>query len=39
MEPAGFEELLAADRSLAAVFRVETLISMAIQREWAVNLG
>ena len=26
MEPARFEELLAADRSLAAVFRVETLI-------------
>jgi CRP-like cAMP-binding protein len=39
MEAARFEELLAADRSLAAAFRVETLASMAIQREWAINLG
>jgi hypothetical protein len=29
---------LAADRPLAAVFRVETLVSMAILREWAINL-
>ena len=31
--------MLASDRSLAAVFRVETLVSTAIQREWTVNLG
>jgi hypothetical protein len=38
MSAARFEELLAADRPLATVFRVETLASMAIQREWAINL-
>lgn len=39
VDAARFEELLATDRSLAEAFRVETLVSMAIQREWTINLG
>lgn len=36
---ARFESLLAGDRSLAEAFWCETLVSSAIQREWAINLG
>jgi CRP-like cAMP-binding protein len=36
---ARFEKLVAADRSLAEAFWCETLLSNAIQREWAINLG
>ena len=39
IEPSRFEELLAADRSLAEAFRIESLVNAAIQREWAINLG
>jgi CRP-like cAMP-binding protein len=36
---ARFESLVASDRSLAEAFWCETLLSNAIQREWAINLG
>jgi len=36
---ARFEKLVAAERSLAEAFWCETLLSNAIQREWAINLG
>ncbi|MEK9284183.1 MULTISPECIES: Crp/Fnr family transcriptional regulator [unclassified Bradyrhizobium] len=36
---ARFESLLANDRSLTEAFWCETLVSNAIQREWAINLG
>lgn len=39
IEPARFEDLLAADRSLADAFRIETLVTTAIEREWVLNLG
>lgn len=39
IEAARFEELLAADRSLAEAFQLETLVAMAIQREWTISLG
>lgn len=39
IEQARFEELLAADRSLADAFRVEALVNVAIQREWVINIG
>ena len=39
IEPARFAELLAADRSLAQAFQVETLVNAAIQREWVINIG
>src|SRR5262249_21763703 len=39
IEPSRFEGLLAADKSLAEAFRIEALVSSAIQREWAINLG
>jgi CRP-like cAMP-binding protein len=39
IEPARFEELLTANRSLAEAFRIEAQVNAAIQREWAVNLG
>lgn len=39
IEPARFEELLAADRSLAEAFRIESLVNTAIQREWVINIG
>ena len=39
LDGARFEELLAADRALEEAFQLETLVGMAIQREWAVNLG
>lgn len=34
-----FERLMAGDPTLAEAFQCETLVSTAIQREWAVNLG
>ncbi|MBR0903607.1 Crp/Fnr family transcriptional regulator [Bradyrhizobium liaoningense] len=34
-----FESLVAGDRSLAEAFWCETLLNIAIQREWAINLG
>ncbi|WP_027575120.1 Crp/Fnr family transcriptional regulator [Bradyrhizobium sp. WSM1743] len=36
---ARFESLMADDRSLAEAFWCETLVNIAIQREWAINLG
>ncbi|MHC4047675.1 Crp/Fnr family transcriptional regulator [Bradyrhizobium sp. 23AC] len=36
---ARFESLLAGDRTLAEAFWCETLVNIAIQREWAINLG
>jgi CRP-like cAMP-binding protein len=36
---ARFESLIAADSTLAEAFWCETLVNIAIQREWAVNLG
>lgn len=36
---ARFESLVAADRTLAEALWCETLVNVAIQREWAVNLG
>jgi len=36
---ARFESLMAGDRSLAEAFWCETLVNIAIQREWAINLG
>ncbi|OAF10025.1 cyclic nucleotide-binding protein [Bradyrhizobium centrolobii] len=36
---ARFESLVASDGSLAEAFWCETLLSNAIQREWAINLG
>jgi len=39
IEAARFEELLAADRSLAEAFQIEMLVTMAVQREWVINLG
>lgn len=39
IEPARFEELLTADRSLADAFQLETLVNTAIEREWVLNLG
>jgi CRP-like cAMP-binding protein len=36
---ARFENMVAADRSLAEAFWCETLLSGAIQREWAINIG
>ncbi|WP_136615338.1 Crp/Fnr family transcriptional regulator [Bradyrhizobium sacchari] len=34
-----FEQLMAANRTLAEAFMCETLLSSAIQREWVINLG
>lgn len=34
-----FEELLAGDRSLAEAFWCETIVNIAMQREWTVNIG
>ena len=39
IEPARFEELLAADKSLADAFRIEALVDAAIEREWVINIG
>ncbi|WFU20852.1 Crp/Fnr family transcriptional regulator [Bradyrhizobium sp. CB1717] len=36
---ARFEQLMAANRTLAEAFMCETLLNSAIQREWIVNLG
>jgi CRP-like cAMP-binding protein len=36
---ARFESLLSSHRSLAEAFWRETLVSNAVQREWAINLG
>jgi CRP-like cAMP-binding protein len=39
IERSRFEELIAADRSVAEALWCETLVANAIQREWAINLG
>jgi CRP-like cAMP-binding protein len=36
---AGFEHLIAADKTIAEALYCETLANCAIQREWAVNIG
>jgi CRP-like cAMP-binding protein len=36
---APFEKLIADDRTLAEALWCETLLNVAIQREWAINLG
>jgi CRP-like cAMP-binding protein len=39
IERAQFEELVAADTTLAEALWCETLSDMSVQREWAVNIG
>jgi CRP-like cAMP-binding protein len=39
IERAQFEELVAADRTLAEALWCETLSNISVQREWAVNIG
>jgi CRP-like cAMP-binding protein len=39
IERSRFEELIAGDRTVAEALWCETLVTNAIQREWAINLG
>jgi CRP-like cAMP-binding protein len=39
LERAAFERLISADISVAEAFYCETLVTVSIQREWAINLG
>jgi CRP-like cAMP-binding protein len=36
---AGFEQLIAADKTIAEAIYCETLVNCAIQREWTLNIG